>query len=140
MTNQPNRTANIPRRRRPKVDPAHPVYELDLWLVDSEPLVWRSLAKLTLGQLHWLIQIMMAWDDSHLHCFETRNRRRFEPSEPGGGVDAMWTSWFGGNRPKPQDEDRVTLRDVFEELKQPLRYVYDYGDNWEHDIKIDRHA
>lgn len=127
----------IPRRRSAKCDAAHPVYEIDLWLADSQPLIWRSLAVpagLTLGDLHIIIQVVMGWQECHLHAFETRDRRRFEPTQPGGGVDAMWGMF--NDMPEAEDEDRTTLRAVFDDLKDTLGYLYDFGDNWEHGLKL----
>jgi len=127
----------IPRRRSRKADADHPVYELDLWLAGSQPLIWRSLAVpagFKLGDLHVVIQVVMGWQECHLHSFETRDRRRFEPANPIGGVDAMWRMF--GDMPETEDEDRTTLRAVFDDLKDTLGYCYDFGDNWEHGLKL----
>ncbi len=143
MANPPATIVRVPRRRSRKVDPAHPVYEIDLWLVDSEPPIWRSLAvpaNLTLDRLHQLIQAVMEWEDYHMHQFETRSGRRFEPATPVGGVDAMW-GWFRGDDGTSEDEACLTVRDLFEDLKQTVSYLYDFGDGWEHGVKlIDTHA
>jgi len=143
MGNPAATIVRIPRRRSRKIDPAHPVYEIDLWLVDSEPLIWRSLAvsaDLTLDGLHRLIQVVMEWKESHLHQFETRSGRRFEPATPVGGVDAMW-GWLRGDDRESEDEARITVRNIFEDLKQTVSYLYDFGDSWEHGIKlVDTHA
>lgn len=114
----------IPRHRKRTVDPAHPVYELDLWLAGSDPLIWRSLlvpARFTLGRLHGVIQCVMPWEEDHMHAFEIKQRNRY------GMVEEI-------------DEDATTLRDVFEHLKKTLGYEYDFGDSWAHGIKlIDTH-
>jgi hypothetical protein len=130
----------IPRRRARGVDASHPVYEVDLWLGGSEPLIWRSLAvpaELTLGSLHDLIQIVVGWEDRHMHRFETRAGRRFEPTDGGESVDAMWSIVFGGGG-ESEDEAGVTLRDLFEELKDTIGYEYDFGDSWAHGIRLVR--
>ncbi len=143
MANPAATIVRVPRRRSQKVDPAHPVYEIDLWLIDSEPPIWRSLAvpaDLTLDRLHRLIQVVMGWEDYHLHQFETRSGRRFEPATPVGGVDAMW-GWIRGDDGESEDEACITVRNLFEDLKQTVSYLYDFGDGWEHGIKlIDTHA
>jgi len=130
-------TTKIPRRRSRQADADHPVYELDLWLADSQPLIWRSLAVpagFKLSDLHVVIQVVMGWQECHLHSFETRDRRRFEPVNPLGGVDAMWGMF--GDMPETEDEDRTTLRALFDDLKDTLGYCYDFGDNWEHGLKL----
>ncbi len=138
MTSSATATVRVPRRCSSKADPAHPVYEIDLWLIDSEPPIWRSLAvpaEFTLGELHELIQVVMDWEDAHLHRFETKGGRLFEPATQVGGVDSMW-DWIRGNRRKGEHEARVTLRSIFEDLTQKILYTYDFGDNWEHGIKL----
>jgi len=143
MADQASAVVAVPRRRRPKVNADHPIYEIDLWLIDSDPPIWRTLAvpaNLTLGMLHHLIQIVMRWEDAHLHQFETKSGRCFEPRQQVGGVDAMWRMMVG-QHDRVEDERRVTLRDVFDELKQKIVYVYDFGDSWAHGIKlINTHA
>jgi hypothetical protein len=143
MTSPTPAPTTIPRRRRRNVDPAHPVYELDVWLGGSEPVIWRSLAvpaDLSLSMLHRVIQAVMEWEDHHLHQFQTKSGRRFEPRRQAGGADVMWKMMFaeGG---AAEDESRITLRDLFEELKEKLAYTYDFGDSWVHVIKlIDTHV
>jgi len=138
MTTATDKTPlRIPRRLKRKVDAAHPVYELDLWLVDSDPLIWRTLAvpaDFTLLDLHCVIQAAMPWGDYHLHEFQTAEGRRFEPVQQVGGVDAMW-KWIGGDE-DGEDESRFTLRDLFDELRQKMAYIYDMGDDWTHGLKL----
>jgi len=122
------------------VDQAHPVYELDMWLVDSQPLVWRSLAApadFTLADLHDLIQIVMEWDEEHMHHFQTKDGRLFEPgaSEYVNPFAEIFAE-LGVESRRPKDEAAVTLRDVFDELKNKFVYEYDFGDSWLHGIKL----
>ncbi len=118
------------------------MYELDTWLLDSQPLIWRSVivpAEMTLDKLHLVIQTMMDWQNYHLHGFETKSRRRFEMEPQTFAVDSMWRDVFsaiGGKNRAPEDERRFRLRDVFEELKQILAYEYDFGDSWIVGIKL----
>lgn len=143
MKNSSSATAKIPRRRKSTVDPGHAVYELDLWLVDSQPLIWRSFAvpaDFTLEQMHYLIQSMMEWENYHMHQFETHSGRRFELDCQVGGVDMMW-QMMGGFEEPPENESRFTVHDLFEPLKEVICYLYDFGDDWAHGIKlINTHA
>lgn len=122
----------IPRRRT-KVDPAHPVYELDIWMAYTEPPIYRSVvvpAEFTLGDLHDALQVLFDWEQCHLHHFVTKDRRFFEVPH-----DEDFDLGFG---PEKFDEDEFTLRDMVEELKQGLEYEYDFGDGWIHLMKIIR--
>jgi hypothetical protein len=67
----------------------------------------------------------MGWTNSHL--YEIRAR------EVGWGIpDPDW-------RDGPLDARKARLIDVLEDTGvKTLHYIYDFGDNWEHTIKIER--
>jgi hypothetical protein len=101
------------------------VFELRVSLRDIEPAVWRSLrvpADVPIGVLHDVIQLTFGWKNYHLHEFFIDDIRF-------GPVD---------------DEDEIFCVD---ELGAPLgavarlgatfRYLYDFGDDWEHDITVE---
>lgn len=125
----------VPRRRSSRTDPSHAVYEFDLWLESTEPVIWRTIAvsaTTTLATLHDIVQVVMGWDDSHLHEFRTRSGQRFEPVSPRGMLlPEFFLESDGG-----LDEGRVTLRELFKELSAPLTYIYDFGDTWTHSLKL----
>ncbi len=87
----------------------------------------------TLYELHRVIQIVMGWHDDHLHEFRV-GRRSWERAGPLGAVDETET-------------DDSTLADLLAHVrsfgkKKPqykkITYVYDFGDNWEHAIKVEK--
>jgi len=139
MSDEQNDPTRIPRRREPNVDRSHAVYEVDLWLMGSAPLIWRTLAirsDTTLDSLHWIIQHAMDWDNAHLHDFQTPSGRTYEPKDPEFSVDMMWRQFRSPlKRPSEHTED-ATVRDLFEDLKKGIIYRYDYGDNWEHGLRL----
>jgi hypothetical protein len=112
--------------------PEDRIAELKVELVGSEPPIWRRVqvpAAFTLGDLHHLIQIVMGWDDAHLHRFQVGSRT-FVTESP----------WI---RPPSdqgdEDADDVTLWSL--KLAVPGRnfeYLYDFGDHWLHRITIER--
>ena len=125
------RSPAIPRRRSRKADRQHPVYELDLYLVDSEPLIWRSLAvpaAFSLADLHTIIQCVMPWEECHLHQFETRSGTSYREPSPFDMSDF--------DRRDQRDEAEATLADLYDELCEKLAYQYDFGDSWLHGIKL----
>ena len=78
-----------------------------------------------LDRLHLTIQAAMGWTNSHL--YEIRGR------DVGWGIPDP--DWGGG----PLDARKAKLVDVLEDLGvKTLRYLYDFGDGWEHTIKIER--
>jgi hypothetical protein len=64
----------------PKAQPAQ-VHELKITLRGSKPSIWRRFAvpsDMRLSDLHYVIQIVMGWDNSHLHQFIASDLSRKE--------------------------------------------------------------
>ena len=84
-------------------------------------------ADIKLDRLHLTLQAALGWTNSHL--FEVRAR------DVGWGQPSP--DWPGG----PLDARKASLIDVLEDAgTKTLRYLYDYGDGWEHTIKVERMA
>jgi Plasmid pRiA4b ORF-3-like protein len=103
---------------------------LKITLDDVKPVVLRRVEvpfDIRLDRLHLTIQAAMGWTNSHL--YEIR----------GGGVgwstpdpDAGWGGDF-------MDARKARLGDILEDIgTKTLKYLYDFGDGWEHTIKIER--
>jgi Plasmid pRiA4b ORF-3-like protein len=95
----------------------------------SKPPVWRRVlvhADASLGELHQVIVAAMGWDDSHLHMFSDGGARY---STPDMDLD---------DEDEDEDEDEFALADVLAEPGDRLRYTYDFGDGWDHDIKLEK--
>jgi hypothetical protein len=104
------------------------VLRLKVTLDDVEPKVLRRIevpADIKLDRLHLTLQAALDWTNSHL--FEIRAR------DVGWGIPSP--DWPDG----PLDARKVKLIDVLEDAgTKTLRYLYDYGDGWEHTIKVER--
>jgi len=101
---------------------------LKITLNDVKPLVMRRLEvplSIQLDRLHLAIQAAMGWTNSHL--YEIRAR------DIGWGIpDPDW-----GDGPLVARQAR--LIDVLGDVStKTLKYLYDFGDGWEHTIKIER--
>jgi hypothetical protein len=91
----------------------------------SNPPVWRRVlvhADASLGDLHQVIAAAMGWEDSHLHMFSDDSTRY---GTPDADLDL-------------KDEDEFALADVLVEPGDRLRYLYDFGDDWDHDVKLEK--
>ena len=98
--------------------------ELEVTLASVGPLVQRQLLvweELTLGELHDLIQLAMGWDDEHLHEFDTRSGRYGSNIGYAGGLECG-------------DEEELTIGQALPRSGSKLRYTYDLGDCWEHEV------
>lgn len=112
------------------------VYQFKITLKDINPLVWRRIQvpeTYSFWDLHVAIQDAMGWEDYHLHDFEI-----FHPTT--------------GEKVRigiPSDDDEFYELEIIPEQKQKIadwfsmenkvaEYTYDFGDNWEHKIKLEK--
>jgi hypothetical protein len=104
-----------------------PAYQLLVELDWVKPKVWRRLlvpVTIELPLLHVMLLWGMGWGGGHLHEF-VFGHDHYGPSEPGLELDEV------------EDEDGVTLRDA-PGARRTFLYVYDYGDNWRHKVKLEK--
>jgi hypothetical protein len=102
--------------------------QMRIELREVKPVVWRRILvpeNVTLAKLHVILQAAMGWTYGHLHEY-TVGRQRY------GMPDDEWPD----DEPVI-DERRVRLKSLIEDRVRRLRYLYDFGDNWEHDIRLE---
>lgn len=99
-------------------------YQLKITLNNIEPVIWRRFvvpANLTLDRLHDVVQIVMGWEDSHLHHFKFKKQIFTESPES----------------IKEENEAGVRLDTLLKSRGNKLAYLYDFGDGWEHEIVLE---
>jgi len=110
--------------------PGAPVARIKVVLDDVTPLVMRHLEiplSLRLDRLHTVLQTAMGWTDSHLWEFRIK----------GVGFGIPDPDWGFGDG--PLDARKAKLSDVLEDTgARSFKYLYDFGDGWEHSIRIER--
>ncbi len=100
-------------------------YLLKIQLLDIEPPIWRRFvvpASITLDRLHDVIQIVMGWTDSHLYEFTIGNKRYTE--YPESKEDGLVCG-------------RYRIGDLIKQKGRTFRYLYDFGDSWEHELVLE---
>lgn len=105
------------------------LYQLKVTLRDIDPPIWRRIhvwEDTTLGQLHHILQIVMGWEDYHLHEFKI-GRRLYSIPDPD---DDLYER-------KVIDERRQRLTHVLPRVGAAFQYLYDFGDSWEHDLLLE---
>jgi len=105
------------------------IYQIRIALQEIQPSIWRRIEvweAITLAQLHTILQIVMGWEDYHLHEF-TIGRRTYSVPDPD---DDMYER-------KVIDERQVRLCDVVPRVGTRFRYLYDFGDSWHHDLLLE---
>jgi hypothetical protein len=109
------------------------VHRLKVTLRRVKPPVWRRLdvkSTIKLSELSDVLEAAMGWYGGHLHAFEASGVRYEHPDELDMDVDRN----FG---PETVDEHKVRLRDVLPSVTSKLRWEYDFGDGWEHDVVVE---
>src|SRR5712664_2997407 len=104
------------------------IASLKVTLDDVKPVVQRRIEvplTIRLDRLHLVLQAAMGWTNSHL--YEIRAR------------DVGWGTPDPDFGDGPLDARKARLVDVLEDVgTKTLRYLYDFGDGWEHTIRIER--
>ncbi len=107
---------------------ASAIARLKITLDDVKPTVMRRVEvplTIRLDRLHLVLQAALGWTNSHL--YEIRAR------DVGWGMPDP--DWGEG----PLDARKARLIGVLEDAgTKTLKYLYDFGDGWEHTIKIER--
>jgi len=114
--------------RRPKPIP-NCYYQLRISLRYLKPEIWRRLLvpdTATLAQLHRLVQITMGWSNSHMH--------EFRIGKTGYGMPNP--DWPDMN--PTLNEKRYTLGAALGDALKKFEYLYDFGDGWEHEVRIEK--
>lgn len=104
------------------------VHVLRVSLREIEPEVWRRLvvrSETRLPKLARFLEKAMGWEGYHLHMFDVGGILFGEPDE-----DADYLI----------DERAATVKHVLPRIGSGLRWEYDFGDGWEHDVVVERIA
>jgi hypothetical protein len=107
------------------------IYQINVTLLGTRPPIWRRLlvpVELTLEQLHNVLQLAMGWDDDHLHEFRI-GQRRFGRPNPDERLMGM---------PEVSNERTAKLSTVLGRIGAKAMYTYDFGDDWEHSILLEK--
>ena len=110
-----------------KLEELRKVYQIKVTLEGMRPPIWRRLEVLsdtTLDNLHLILQVVMGWDNYHLHEFTIGG---IEYGHPDTDFDS-----------EVEDEERVKLYQVAPKESMKFIYEYDFGDGWRHTVLIEK--
>jgi len=116
---------------------------LKIELAYTDPKIWRKVEVhngLTLHDLHYVIQCVFDWNNSHLYHFlvppngkltgkALREARRYHVLPPDPFLDGITGQDDG------RADEAMLCRVLTAECKQ-IVYEYDFGDSWTHVIKL----
>jgi len=95
------------------------ILQLKISLLDIKPEIWRRIEveeKSSFHELHEIIQTVMGWDNAHLYSFEFNKNERISDEEAGN----------------------IIISEKLIKEKQKFKYIYDFGDDWEHAIVVEK--
>ena len=113
----------------PKTKTQSYAYELRITLQEIRPPIWRLIqvpSGLRLCCLHDVLQTAMGWTDSHLHQFEKDGKNWGAPEH------------YEDDDIEILDERRTKISAILKALGDSVLYVYDLGDNWRHDVVLEK--
>ena len=113
-----------------RINTAQDIYGIKVTLLGTKPPIWRRLlvpASMTLAKLHDVLQTAMGWHDCHMHEFRAGERHfgRPDPEDISMGMQV-------------ENERNIRLSSVLRRPGAKLIYTYDFGDNWEHAIVLEK--
>ena len=102
------------------------IYQIKISLLGTEPEVWRRLevtSNMSLNSLAFAINMSMGLECYHLHLFEIGNR------EYGDVEHDDYCEWY--------NDRNYNVSDAFKK-NNTFRYIYDFGDGWQHEIIFEK--
>lgn len=103
------------------------VYQFRIALREISPAIWRRVlvrSESTIADLHYTIQLAMGWSDAHLNRFVIHGKDY--------GVHHLGGLGFS------DDPAQVQLADFRFRVRERFLYEYDFGDLWQHDVRLER--
>jgi len=127
MAPRPSTSPRAVARRVAKLSAVQ--YQLRIELQHVKPAVWRRILvpeNVTLAKLHPILLWAMGWHGGHLHEYEiARSRYGMPPDDDWPGSEPVF------------DERRFRLNQFVESGMRRFKYIYDFGDRWEHSIAVE---
>jgi hypothetical protein len=103
------------------------IFQVKVTLNEIRPPIWRRIlvtSDTDLGKLDRILQVVMGWDDYHLHQFII-NKTYYGPHDPDLELYL-------------KNESKMRLEQVVLQEQKKFIYEYDFGDSWYHNILIEK--
>lgn len=105
------------------------IYQIKVTLDDTHPPIWRRIlvpGNSSLLQLHDILQIVMGWEDYHLHMYTIEGLIYGDPADDEyGDLGTI-------------NEADYKLSQVIYREGQRFKYEYDFGDSWDHTLLVEK--
>lgn|GEM_PF-881748 len=107
------------------------VFRFKIYLKEIKPMIWRRIeirSEATFWDLASAIMDVMGWQGYHLFAFEIKrpgSRLIQYIGNPNDDFDEVLPAW------------EIRLDEFFKEKGDKCDFVYDFGDNWEHTVRLE---
>ena len=103
------------------------VYQLKIVLAETRPPIWRrvQVQNCNLTKFHEIIQRAMGWYGGHLWAFDIDGEQYGENPWGDSDMDML-------------NSRSIKLSQLVDEGVKKFRYIYDFGDNWEHIVTVEK--
>ncbi|MDO5616866.1 MAG: plasmid pRiA4b ORF-3 family protein [Cruoricaptor ignavus] len=120
--------------------------EFKIKLVGSaKPPIWRKIKvndDITFEDFHNIIQVVFNWKNYHLYLFSPRGWGSSPIIQPNPEEDIFLEEPVSLASEFPNGTNfnslEVKLNQYFTTEKQKIKYIYDVGDDWEHEIVLEK--
>lgn len=103
------------------------LYQFKIHLIGISPMIWRRFtvqSNTTIAELHYIVQLIMGWQDIHLNCFKIYGKDY--------GV------YHSGGLMFIDNPMSVYLQDLQLRINGKFTYEYDFTENWQHVIRLEK--
>lgn len=110
---------------KPQTEPK--IIQFKCTIKGIRPPIWRRVlvpSSFSLFDLHRVLEVAFCWSDDHLHGFEY-GRQSFSVPHPDDWAPVL-------------DERKYTLDSLRLKPGSKIEYTYDFGDNWEHTVEVEK--
>lgn len=125
----PTQSANLTSYNNHKK--AMKIYQLKISIKGAKPPIWRRMlveSNITFDELHNIIQNIFNWENYHLYQFD--GTRCY--------TDSQTVQESMGYGKEEVDATQYKISDELEYEKNKIKYTYDFGDDWVHEILLEK--
>ena len=109
-------------------------YQLKITIKGSKPPIWRRVVvpqRISFADLDAVIECIFGWEHAHLYEFYFPKERVYI------SMPDDFDSDFGADFDEKFDADEACI-DSWIEAGDKFEYTYDFGDNWEHTVLVEK--
>lgn len=108
------------------------IYQFRVDIKGAKPPIWRRVQvekKIVFGEFHFILQNIFNWEGYHMHQFFIDDKTIITDTE-GEYYEPIYENEI--------EESEVKLSEFFKKEGDKMIYNYDFGDDWDHEVKLEK--